>query len=752
MNSPNRFLLILLFIPFTLIGQKESYNWYFGIKAGITFNPNGNPVVLTNSVMTSGKGSATISDSCSGQLYFYTNGDSIINRNHVTMQNGKNLDGSSGSTQSAIIVPSPDGSSGDYYVFTVERSNGLKYSVVNMSLAGGMGAVVSNKKNIALVSPTVEKVTAVGHNNNKDVWLITHKVNTNEFYSYLLTSTGLNSNPVISSVGQNYGANSYLGYMKASPKGDKLALALAGDKRFDLFDFDNSTGSVSNPRSSGNIYNFAYGLEFSPDGSKLYVTSSQGLFQYNLNTSLPGKPLGDSTFLGSKPTVAIQLGPNGVIYCNEGYSLGAINEPNNAGVASNYVSGSVNLGSNFASSGLPTFMQSYFSPMYIVEDGICFGLATQFSLSSNRPLDSLSWDFGEPSSGSLNYSKLLKPSHQYNDTGQFVVNVLAYSHKCGVTRIDTVVKTVHIVDLPIPLVDLGNDTIICEGDSITLWTDGREPSYVWSTGSNESQINVGDEGGYWVKASNTCGSLTDSLVINYFVSNLNVDLGKDTLICKGDFMSLNVVQEDASYLWNTGSEHSEIFVKKAGKYWVRVNDLCYTQSDTLIVKSKEKPSVNLGKDTIICEGSVLVLDASYPGATYLWNGNSENPTYSISEEGSYRVRVSNDCGSISDDIYIRTEDCRCSVFIPNSFTPNKDGLNEELVTSNQCDFVEYNFEVYNRWGEVIFKTSSPDVFWDGYKNGQEVPSGIYYYTLTYISTDPFDSEEHQMRGVVSIIK
>ena len=747
-------LTLILFIPFILLSQKESYNWYFGIGAGITFNPSGNPSVLTNSVMSSGKGSAVISDSCTGQLFFYTNGDSIINRNHQTMQNGTNLDGSSGSTQSAIIVPLPNSNSGIFYVFTVERTNGLKYSVVDINLAGGLGAVVNNKKNIALVSPTLEKVTAVRHDNGSHVWIITHTVNSNEFVSYLLTNTGLVNSPVISVVGSTYGSTSQLGYMKASPKGDKLALALSGDKRFDLFDFDNKTGVVSNQKSSGDHYNFAYGIEFSPDGSKLYCTSNLGLYQYDLASALPGKPLGDSTFLGSAPEVAIQLGPDGKIYCNEGYFLGRINQPDEAGNNCNYSTKVISLGTMFASSGLPTFMQSFFNPMYIEGVGNCYGIPTEFELVHDNRIDSLRWDFGEPSSGSKNFSKLENPSHLYNDTGTYLVTTFVFREECGVTLIDTVSKKIKIVDLPIPVVDLGNDTAICEGDSLLLWTDGKEPSYVWSTGSKESEINVMEEGIYWVKATNTCGALTDSITITYFKSNVYLELGKDTGLCTGKSMSLVANQKDPTiqYEWSTGAKSPQIHIKEAGEYWVIVKDICYEYYDTVLVSEKLSPQVSLGNDTIICEGIPLVLDVSYPNSTYLWIDNSVGPTFTVTEEGAYRVRVSNECGSVSDDIYVRSKDCACRVFVPNSFTPNSDGLNDAIRITYSCDFIYFSFEIYDRWGEIVFKTNNPDVQWDGTKKGKDAPNGVYLYHIKYRSTDPAEEEEQEMKGTLTLYK
>jgi gliding motility-associated-like protein len=744
-------ILALCFFT-TAIGQKESFNWYFGTKAGLTFNPSGSPTSVNNSAMQTGKGCAAISDSCTGQLYFYTNGEDIWNRNHTIMPNGTGLDGSVNSTQSAIIVPDPDGSTGQYYLFTVERGRGLKYTIVDINLAAGMGDVVSGKKNIPLVSPTLEKITAVRHLNNKWVWIIARPLDSTVFHSYLLTDTGLVTTPVVSQTNITYGVNGAIGYMKAAPNGAMLAVALQGYQRFDLYDFDIGTGIVSNGRSSGSHYAYAYGVEFSPDASKLYVTSNPaGLWQYDLRTVLPGKPLGDSTFIKNSATVAIQLGADGIIYCNEDNAfLGAILEPNKPGQTCNYSKNHIKVNGH-TGSGLPTFMQSYFNPMSIIAEGECLGISTAFSLSHDRDLDSLRWDFGEPSSGSNNTSNLVNPNHLYANTGTYTVTVYAYTQKCGLARTDTVQKDIEIIFKPIPQVDLGNDTIICAEDSVFLATDGTEPSYVWNTGSKASSIWANDEGWYWVTATNECGGITDSMYLEHYISTLNLNLGKDTTICQGDEIDLYATQNEATYLWNTGSVFPKLHVKDPDTYWVAVTDECYTLSDTIVIGEKYRPSVNISDDTTICEGNTLTINVANENATYLWQDFSTSPLYDIEEEGAYRVKVTNECGSSHANFYVVVKDCGCYVYAPNSFTPNSDGLNDEFRINYKCEFREYNLEIYNRWGELIFKSSSPEVSWDGTKNGRRVPAGIYQYLIKYSSNDPFNPENFEKRGMINMI-
>jgi len=250
--------------------QKEANMWYFGSLAGVDFN-SGSPVAFGGSAMTQLEGCASISDT-SGSTLFYTNGADVWNKNNVQMPNGFGLLGDNNSAQAAIIVRAP-GSYTIFYIFTTPTwgVGDMCYSIVDMSLQGGLGDITI--KNTPMFTNSTEKVTAVQHANGTDIWIVGHEFNTNNFYSFLLTPAGLNPVPVITSTGSIHsGGLGFAGYMKASHNGQKLAYACTINMNLvELLDFDNSTGIPSNPLSFINITE-AYGLEFSPDDSKLYAT------------------------------------------------------------------------------------------------------------------------------------------------------------------------------------------------------------------------------------------------------------------------------------------------------------------------------------------------------------------------------------------------------------------------------------------------------------------------------------------------
>ncbi|MBC6990591.1 MULTISPECIES: WD40 repeat domain-containing protein [Hymenobacter] len=357
------FLLLLLWLalPAAVHAQREQSIWYFGGQAGLSF-ANGAPTPLLDGKMVSYENCAVATNS-RGQLLFYTNGGTIFNRQHQPMPNGRKIMGGPESTQGAVIVPDP-GSGNIFYVFTTDfqgRSGGMRYSVVDMTRDNGLGDVP--RANLLLITPVAEKLAAVRHKNGRDVWVVGHRWNSNAFVSYLVTADGVAAKPIMSNVGTMHagpGRNA-IGCMKFSPDGTKLAAAIWRESnKFEVFDFDTNTGVVSKPRSFG-PYEEAYGVEFSPDGTKLYGTSNgtgggnAQIWQIDLATK-------KVTAIGSsknRKVGSLQLAPDGKIYVarEDNPYLAVIQNPNAAGAACTYVDNGLNLGGRRSKLGLPNFIR-----------------------------------------------------------------------------------------------------------------------------------------------------------------------------------------------------------------------------------------------------------------------------------------------------------------------------------------------------------------------------------------------------------
>ncbi|MEL0651635.1 T9SS type B sorting domain-containing protein [Algibacter sp. TI.3.09] len=465
-----KILSITILFSNVSFAQKEANIWYFGQNAGLDFN-SGSPVALTNGQLVTLEGCASIADS-NGNLQFYTDGTTIWTKDHSIMSNGTGLNGNFSSTQSAIIIPKPDALN-IYYVFTVDfqgEPNGLQYSEVDMTLNSGLGAVTTTK-NTLLLTPVLEKLTAVNHANGKDIWVICHKNGSAEFYAYLVTPTGVQNTPVITDIGFSYSGSSFddnAGYMKVSPDGTKIAMAFYKfSNGIQLFDFNNSTGELS---SHINFYEVTgvvqpYGLEFSPSGDILYVSGSSGISQFDITLPTVFETLLNTTFLNNEIIDnnwgALQLAPDGKIYVTRAATNGApeinalsvINNPDVLGLGCGFQLDVISLGTGIAKSGLPPFIQSFFIVGFEFEN-VCFGGTTQFNANISQAYDSLSWDFGDGNS-----SNIETPTHTYLSTGDYDVTLSVTSG--GQTSTET--QTITIYEQP--TATQPQDILVCDVDN-----------------------------------------------------------------------------------------------------------------------------------------------------------------------------------------------------------------------------------------------------------------------------------------------
>lgn len=330
--------------------DRINYNWLFGKNAGISFNPIilGNKPIIFSGGMVTQEGSSSISNQI-GELLFYTNGETVYTSGNTIMVNGTGLSSSGTSTQSVIIVPKPD--SNKYYIFTTDYNgspNGFEYSIVNMDLQNGNGEVEA--KNIKLInSPITEKVTACNNMNDESYWVITHTSGDSTYYSFNLSSSGL-AGPIVSNIGSVH--NTARGYMKTSPDSTKLISLLYDEDVIDILDFESSAGTLSNLITiTGMTFNVGpYGLEFSSDSSKFYVTDGAGekVYQFDLSytsaTDMVENVITVADISGST-LGALQMGPDERIYVADynNTNLHIIHRPNGLGVQCNFEVDSISL-------------------------------------------------------------------------------------------------------------------------------------------------------------------------------------------------------------------------------------------------------------------------------------------------------------------------------------------------------------------------------------------------------------------------
>ena len=671
----NIILFCFFFISLPLIAQQREANiWYFGRFLGVDFN-SGAPVALNDGQLNTTEGVATICD-VNGALLFYTDGIRIWNKLHQVMPNGTGLLGDPSSTQSAIIVPKI-GDNTRYYVFTVAQlsgPNGLNYSVVNMTLDGGKGDV--EVKNVPVITNVVEKITAVRHCNNRDIWVMAHGSASDIYYSFLVSPTGVNTTPVVSHSGVVLPGvvppspldSTSLGYLKASPDGSKIAAA-HWTVNVDVSDFNNATGVVSNTASMyvpGDPHYLSYGVEFSPNSKLLYSTvfytdpanaqKRNALFQYDitLGTAAAIRASKQVVSLNSDPIdtyAALQIAPDGKMYmAKRAYkNIASISNPNVYGPGCVFTASAVQwtLPAQESSYGLPTFVQSYFFPPDSFTHSVsCLSLTASFNYIPATNVLSVLWNFGDPASGVNNTSTLNNPTHTFTTAGVYTVKLIRFTN-CGS---DTLTKQVSTDAINI---NLGPDTTVCTATSLLLNSSGigSTNTFLWQDGSTNPTFLATTAGLYWVEARNAAGCVKRDSINVAFKSLPVFNLGADGTLCAGDSLTLNATTTGAiSYLWSSGATTPIIKAFQAGVYWCEVNNGgCRFRDSLTITALLPKPVVNLGNDITLCGTTPVPLDATTTGATYLWQNGSTGPTQLATSSGLYWVEVKNSFGCSSRD-------------------------------------------------------------------------------------------------------
>ncbi|MBX2972462.1 MAG: gliding motility-associated C-terminal domain-containing protein [Flavobacteriales bacterium] len=205
--------------------------------------------------------------------------------------------------------------------------------------------------------------------------------------------------------------------------------------------------------------------------------------------------------------------------------------------------------------------------------------------------------------------------------------------------------------LPEVHVDLGADTTICAGSSITLDAGNAGLSHTWSTGATSRTISVGTAGTYTVTVSNGACSSTDQRTIT--VRALPADILADEARCIGESITFDAGNAGATYAWSNGATTRTITVQNSGTYTVTITDgigcsATYDASAQFVAP----PVVDLGPDTVLCDGERLMLDAANPGSTYTWSNGAATRTIAVTRPGTYSVQVSNGLCQRTDAIAV----------------------------------------------------------------------------------------------------
>lgn len=206
-------------------------------------------------------------------------------------------------------------------------------------------------------------------------------------------------------------------------------------------------------------------------------------------------------------------------------------------------------------------------------------------------------------------------------------------------------------DLPLNQLDLGRDTTVCANSFVLNSGQSAHFSHVWNNGSSTPQLTVQQSGNYWVTVSNSCQSLTDTIHVDLLQAP-QLFLAPEFQFCLGSSLSVNISSPNAQYLWSTGDTTAVVSLNQPGTYWAQLNNECGSVTDTFDLVVAPPVQLNLGRDTTLCQGDSLVLDAGTDHFGRVWSTGQTSQTITVFQAGVYYVDAQGFCNTFRDSIVV----------------------------------------------------------------------------------------------------
>ncbi len=311
-----------------------------------------------------------------------------------------------------------------------------------------------------------------------------------------------------------------------------------------------------------------------------------------------------------------------------------------------------------------------------------------------------------------------------------------------------------------PIFDLGNDTAVCPGDEISfdITQDAEIMSYKWFDGTS-SPIYTTDidfnETLIWATTTNGNCQTTDSILVT-IRKTPSAGIGPDTAICKGDEIQVKVKEDSRieTIVWSTNDSVQGIMVSDSGEITVHVFDGICTSTDKRRIRYRDEPSqgsFQIDVPSTICLNEEFTVDMRNDLiSNYQWQDGSTSSSFTIDEEGIYWVEGIHRCGVLRDTAIV--DRCECPIWAPTAFNPDGNDQNDKFIPVIDCNPVEFQFSIYDRWGELIFESSDPELSWDGKYRNEAAPAGSYVWKMIFTVLHEGNIMKSEESGQILLIR
>jgi gliding motility-associated-like protein len=401
----------------------------------------------------------------------------------------------------------------------------------------------------------------------------------------------------------------------------------------------------------------------------------------------------------------------------------------------------------------------------------CEGLTVTFNGSNSGTDNNVNWlwSFGNGNT----FTGINPAAQQYPQAGTYNISA-ALRNQAGCTR--TLQSLVEVY--PMPTTDAGNDTYVCEGLGRQLQATGAD-TYTWTPAAGLSCNNCSNpianpaaRTTYFVTGTTSHGcSTTDSVTLD-LVHPFQMSVSTNDMLCVGS--SKNIAAYGAyEYSWTptTGLSNANIANPTATPtstttYRVTGTDEkhCFTQTKEVTLVVHNIPTVELGEDKSINGGQSIeltpvvsadVIDAKWTPSGALYRNDNFGLTIKPEKTTKYRIKVYNAGGcSSTDDLTVNVLCNGANMFIPNTFSPNNDGMNDVFYPRGKGIFAIKRMKIFSRWGEVIFEkndfnANDASKGWDGTYNGKALSPDVFVYTVDVVCDN---NTVLNFKGNIALIK
>ncbi len=412
---------------------------------------------------------------------------------------------------------------------------------------------------------------------------------------------------------------------------------------------------------------------------------------------------------------------------------------------------------------IATNLTTQLEPLDLIEHGVGFtywdGVVIE-DLQLYVPCEDISLDLNQasicPSSFVANVTGFQSPTfHWSNGTSSSSNTYFTNSPDTIIVRVLDI-RCCELIDTIVPItapsnmtVSLGNDTTLCfqQGTSFTLLPVVTNSigtlSYLWNNNAITPSLSVTNSGIYWVEVSDSCAAVRDSIQITLLpFPTLDLPLTLDTCFEIGVGFLYTAIGSQGSYSWSSGSQTATELISHEGIYTCTLTNECGSVTDSMLVNRLPDLDLYFPEDSLkFCElqisPNLLHIETNYQYE--LFYPRTQKPAgSSLNASGWYLIRAFNVCGELWDSIYVDLQNEQ-AIFMPNTFTPDMDGTNDqlEIITKN---VTISSIHIFNRWGEELlsmeeasYNSETPLLLWDGNYNGKPSPDGIYQVQVMYMN-------------------